>query len=220
MKRLLPPLWGIFLAASAGAVEIPLDDVSAIKFRNAEGSVTTFQGHPALQVLGPMTRAEDKLALVDAQLANGTIEVELAGGVREGAMAAARGFVGVAFHVQNGGEKFEAFYLRPTNGRADDQERRNHSSQYISFPDHPWHRLREETPGKYEAYVDLVPDTWTSVRITVDGDQARLYLHGNEQPTLIVNDLKLPESSGGVGLWVGPGTRAHFRNLRVTPGAG
>ena len=220
MTRLLLSLWGILLAASAGAVEIPLDDVSAIKFRNTEGSVTTFRGHPALQVLGPMTRAEDKLALVDAELANGTIEVELAGGVREGAMAAARGFVGVAFHVQNGGEKFEAFYLRPTNGRADDQERRNHSSQYTSFPDHPWHRLREETPGRYEAYVDLVPDTWTSVRITVDGDQARLYMHGNEQPTLIVNDLKLPEASGGVGLWVGPGTRAHFRKLRVTPGAG
>ena len=219
MKRLLLSLWGVLLAASAGSVEIPLDDVSAIKFRNAEGSVATFRGHPALQVLGPMTRAEDKLALVDAELGDGTIEVELAGGVQEGAMAAARGFVGVAFHVQNGGEKFEAFYLRPTNGRADDQNRRNHSSQYISFPDHPWHRLREETPGRYEAYVDLVPDTWTSVRIVVDGDRARLHVHGNEQPTLIVNDLKLPESSGGVGLWVGPGTRAHFRNLRVMPGA-
>ncbi len=219
MKRLLLSLSGVLLAASAGAAEIPLDDVSTLEFRNAEGTVTTFKGHPALQVHGPVTRAEDKLALVDAELADGTIEVELAGGVQEGAMAAARGFVGVAFHVQNGGEKFEAFYLRPTNGRAGDQERRNHSSQYISFPDHPWHKLRKATPGRYEAYVDLVPDTWTSVRITVDGDQARLYVHGNEQPTLIVNDLKLPESSGGVGLWVGPGTRAHFRNLRVIPGA-
>lgn len=209
-------LAALLVAASPLAAEIPLDDLEAIEFRNAEGSVTTFKGRPALQVIGPMTRAEDKLAVVDAELANGTIEVELAGGVQEGAMAAARGFVGVAFHVQDGGEKFEAFYLRPTNGRAEDQERRNHSSQYISFPDHPWHKLREETPSRYEAYVDLVPDEWTSVRITVNGDQARLYVHGNEQPTLIVNDLKLPESSGHVGLWVGPGTRAHFRNLRVS----
>ena len=209
-------LAALLVAASPLAAEIPLDDLEAVEFRNAEGSVTTFKGQPALQVIGPMTRAEDKLAVVDAELANGTIEVELAGGVQEGAMAAARGFVGVAFHVQDGGEKFEAFYLRPTNGRAEDQERRNHSSQYISFPDHPWHKLREETPSRYEAYVDLVPDEWTSVRITVNGDQARLYVHGNEQPTLIVNDLKLPESSGRVGLWVGPGTRAHFRNLRVS----
>lgn len=215
-RGLLPALAALLIAASSGVAEIALDDLSALEFRNVEGRVTTFEGHPALQVLGPMTRAEDKLVILGAQLGNGTIEVELAGGIQEGAAAAARGFVGVAFHVQAGGEKFEAFYLRPTNGRADDQQRRNHSSQYFSFPDHPWHRLRAETPGKYEAYVDLVPDSWTSVKITVDGDQARLYVHGNEQPTLIVNDLKLPETSGAVGLWVGPGTRAHFRDLRVT----
>ena len=217
MNRLPLPCIAFLLAASAGAAEIPLDDVDALDFHNTEGSVTTFKGHPALQVLGPMTRAEDKLVVVDAELADGTIEVELAGGVQESAMAAARGFVGVAFHVQAGAAKFEAFYVRPTNGRAEDQERRNHSSQYISFPDHPWHKLREETPSRYEAYVDLVPNEWTSVRITVDGDRARLYVHGNAQPTLIVNDLKLPETSGSVGLWVGPGTAAHFRNLRVTP---
>ena len=218
MRHLAVCFFVCLLVASAGAAEIiSLDDVDALEFHNTEGGVTTFKGHPALQVLGPMSRAEDKLVIVDAELADGTIEVELAGGVQQGAMAEARGFVGVAFHVQEGAEKFEAFYLRPTNGRAQDQERRNHSSQYISFPDHPWHKLREETPSRYEAYVDLVPDEWTSVRIVVEGDQARLYVHGNEQPTLIVNDLKLPETSGAVGLWVGPGTAAHFRNLRVTP---
>lgn len=217
MSPYLPRTLAALLAAAAGhAVEIPLDDPEALTLLNVEARATTFAGGAALEVLGPMTRDEDKLVLVDAELASGTIEVELAGGVQDGAPAAARGFVGIAFHVQGGGESFEAFYLRPTNARADDQNRRNHSSQYISFPDHPWHRLREETPGKYEAYVDLVPDAWTAVRITVDGDRARLYVHGSEQPTLLVNDLNLPQSSGGVALWVGPGTRAHFRNLRVT----
>jgi hypothetical protein len=46
--------------------------------------------------------------------------------------------------------------LRPTNGRADDQVRRNHSTQYISYPDFPWYRLREETPGMYESYSDSI----------------------------------------------------------------
>jgi hypothetical protein len=50
---------------------------------------------------------------------------------------------------------FECFYLRPTNGRADDQVRRNHSVQYISFRGFPWYRL--ESPEKYESYTDLVP---------------------------------------------------------------
>ena len=37
------------------------------------------------------------------------------------------------------------------------------------------------------------------------------------QPTLIVNDVKSGAgASGAVALWLGPGTVAHFRNLRVT----
>ena len=86
--------------------------------------------------------------------------------------------------------KYECFYLRPTNGRADDQVRRNHSTQYISYPDFPWQRLRKEFPEKYESYVDLVPGEWTKVKIEVRGDKARLYVHDAPQPVLVVNDLK------------------------------
>ena len=88
--------------------------------------------------------------------------------------------------------------------------------QYVSLPDWPWFRLRKEAPSKYEAYVDLVPDTWTTIKIEVRGDRARLYVHGQEQPTLIVNDLKSgAEKKGEVLLWIDQGTVAHFRNLTV-----
>jgi len=113
---------------------------------------------------------------------------------------------------------YDAFYLRPTNGRADDQERRNHSVQYVSHPAWTWDRLRRETPGRYEAYVDLVPDAWTPIRIEVRGNKARLYVHDSPQPTLIVNDVKTGATAkGGVALWLEPGTIAHFRNVVVTP---
>jgi hypothetical protein len=133
-----------------------------------------------------------------------------------GAAQAARGFVGIAFRVASDQSKFECFYLRPTNGRADDQVRRNHSAQYISFPEFPWQKLRKEFPEKYESYVDLVPGEWTKVRIEVKAGKARLFVHGASQPTLIVNDLKLGETNGAVALWIGPGTVAHFANVRVT----
>jgi hypothetical protein len=123
----------------------------------------------------------------------------------------------VAFRVQPDGQ-YEAFYLRPTNGRADDQVRRNHSTQYISNPGFPWHRLRAESPGVYESYVDLVPGEWTSVRIEFSGTTARLYVHGAAQPCLIVNDLKQRPAAGPVALWIGQGTEAFFRNLRVVTG--
>ena len=50
------------------------------------------------------------------------------------------------------------------------------------------------------------------------GDRARLYVHGQEQPTLIVNDLKSGvQRAGKVALWINYGTVAYFRNLTVTP---
>ena len=53
-------------------------------------------------------------------------------------------------------------------------------------------------------------------KIEVEGRKARLYVHGAEQPCLIVNDLKLDPRDGGVALWVGPGTEGYFSNLKIT----
>ena len=91
---------------------------------------------------------------------NGTIEVELAGKPAATAGPAARGFIGIAFRVQ--GNRYEYIYLRPTNGRADDQVRRNHSTQYGAHPDFGFAQMRKESPEKYESYVDLEPGVWTS----------------------------------------------------------
>jgi hypothetical protein len=158
---------------------------------------------------------EGTLAVVQGvTLQDGTIELEVAGAPGAKAAAAARGFIGIGFRVQ--GEKYEYVYLRPTNGRAEDQVRRNHSVQYASHPEFPWQRLRKEFPEKYESYVDLEPAVWTKVRIVVNGAKVRVYVHGAEQPCLIVNDLKLGESGGGVGLWIGPGTDGYFANLKIS----
>lgn len=163
---------------------------------------------------------DEQLAILEGvQFGNGRMEAEIAGAPAAGAGEGARGFVGVAFRVQGDLRTYDAFYLRPTNGRADDQVRRNHSAQYISHPDWPWFRLRKETPEKYEAYVDLEPATWTKIRIEARGTQARLFVHDQPQPTLIVNDLKTcATATGGVALWIDVGTEAHFRNLTITRG--
>src|SRR5262249_40711998 len=102
----------------------------------------------------------------DASFRDGVIEVELAGQPAAGAASAARGFIGIAFRVQGDG-RYEYIYLRPTNGRADDQVRRNHSTQYSSYPDFDFARSRQEAPEKYESYVDLQPGVWTKYKIEV-----------------------------------------------------
>jgi len=160
----------------------------------------------------------EQLAVIDGtDFTNGVIEAEIAGVPAPDAPAGARGFVGIAFRVKSDLRTYDAFYLRPTNGRADDQLRRNHAAQYVSHPDWPWFRLREETPGKYESYVDLEPGKWTRIRIEVQGEQARLFVHGQPQPTLVVNDLKSGAGGkGAIALWIDSGTIAHFRALRVS----
>jgi hypothetical protein len=177
----------------------------------------TYRGRPAVRVVEREVNSGGLAVIPGVEFHNGTIEAQIAGQVAAGAAEGSRGFVGIAFRVHRDPQRHEAFYLRPTNGRADDQLRRNHSTQYVSSPDFPWQRLRKETPGVYESYVDLEPGAWTPIRIVVDGLKAQLHVHGSAQPALIVNDLKLGDSSGGLALWVGQGTDAYFSSLTVTP---
>lgn len=185
---------------------------------NVKAAEDDYLGKKSLKVTDIGADSEAKFVKIDTcDFRNGVIELELAGKPAESSSEQARGFVGVAFRIAKDNARFECFYLRPTNGRANDQVRRNHSAQYISFPDFPWFKLRKEFPEKYESYVDLVSGEWTKVRIEVKDDQAKLFVHGNPQPTLVVNDLKLgADQHGAIGLWIGPGTEAHFSNLRIT----
>jgi hypothetical protein len=77
--------------------------------------------------------------------------------------------------------------------------------------------MRQESPEKYESYVDLEPGVWTKVKLSIEGTKARLFVHGASQPCLVVNDLKLGDTEGAVALWVGPGTDGYFSNLKVEP---
>lgn len=155
--------------------------------------------------------------LKGSHLKDGSIEVHVLSKLRPDAPAHARGFIGVAFRINTDNSKFECIYMRPTNGRADDQVRRNHAIQYFSYPDYKYSRLRQESPEKYESYADMGLNEWISMKIVVSGTQARLFLNDNKEPSLIVNDLKLgADQSGGIGLFVDIGTEGYFTDLKVT----
>ena len=218
--------------AAAQARSLPLESAEGLRLHNVKATPATLDGKRGVRVeiseegtrqLGqPLPAGQprlEQLAVIDGtDFSDGVIEAEIAGAPGAGAGEGARGFVGIAFRVQPDLKTYDAFYLRPTNGRAEDQVRRNHSAQYISHPQWPWPRLRQETPERYESYVDLVPNAWTPIRIEVRGDRARLFVHGQPQPTLIVNDVKTGAAArGAIALWIDAGTVAHFRNLRVTP---
>jgi len=199
------------------AVPVAAQSVDQLEGKNVAIAQTNFKGRSAIQVIAaPDAENAASYAIVKgSSFRDGTIEVDLAGQPAAGAGTGARGFIGIAFRLQANGA-YEYIYLRPTNGRADDQVRRNHSTQYSSHPDFDFARSRKEAPEKYESYVDLEPGVWTKYKIEIEGRTARLYVHGAMQPCLIVDDMKLEPRGGAVALWVGPGTEGYFSNLNIT----
>ena len=205
----------------AQVVEYSLDSTEGLRLINVKAEVVELDGLEGLRV----TRADDytdggTLVLIEgSDFENGVIGLELAGEPAPWADPNMRGFIGIAFRVDpTDPNRYECFYLRPTNARADNQLQRKHSTQCVSHPEYPWYRLREESPGMYESYVDLAAGEWTSIRVEVKGTTAALYVGEAEQPVLIVKDLKHGESVGQIGLWLHESTLAHFRNLRFATG--
>jgi hypothetical protein len=203
-------LWVLAIAPLVSAQTLDQLTPHQVKLESVD-----YLGKRAIRIVedGQAPNGEAYAIVKGAVFHNGDIEVELAGRPAAGAFGAARGFIGIGFRLQGG--QFEYIYLRPTNGRADDQVRRNHSTQYSSHPKFGFAESRQQSPEKYESYVDLEVGVWTRYRITVEGSKARLYVHGAAQPCLIVNDLKLGDSSGGVALWIGPGTEGYFTGLKI-----
>ena len=193
--------------------------VDRLELHNVTAEAVPYKGIRSVMIKDSAQPTQDanSFALVRGlSLEDGTIEVMVSGDTAPDAPPQLRGFVGLEFRVSSDGSHFECLYLRPKNGRSEDQLQRNHSAQYISMPGFPWEKLRTESPEKYESYVDLIPGEWIRMKVEVKGSRARLYVNGAEQPTLIMNDLKQAPAAGGVALWIGPGTIAHFANLKIS----
>ena len=220
-------LFVLISVAGAYGQTFPLSSVQGLQPHGVVVEQATYQGRNAVRVL-PAIAADAELSapkngegggiviVPGTEFHDGVIELDVAGKPRSGATADARGFVGIAFRVTGDPAKYECFYVRPTNGRSDDQLRRNHATQYISMPEYEWSRLRRETPGQYESYVDLAPGEWTRIKVEVNGAKARLYVHDAPQPVLVVNDLKHGDTKGTVALWIGLQTEGYFANLRLS----
>lgn len=147
---------------------------------------------------------------------NGTIELKVLSRLLKDAPDYVRGFIGIAFRINDSNTKYECIYIRPVNARVDDQLRRNHTIQYYSYPDYKFDRLRKESPGQYESYADMTLNEWIKLKIVVKDTKAQLFINDNKYPALIVTDLKHgANSSGAIGLWVDIGTEGFFADLKI-----
>jgi hypothetical protein len=221
MKKIMLSVLGLAMFGTstmyAQAVNLTISDLQAVGVSVASQRVAEIEAirvvkDPAVKEFDEPTFAK----LKGIRFRNGTIEVKVLSKLLKNAPDLARGFIGIAFRINEDNSKFECIYLRPQNSRVENQLRRNRSTQYFSFPDFKFERLRKEAPGEYESYVDIDLNEWIDVKIVVKGAQAKLFIHGHKQPYLVVNDLKHgPEASGAVGLFVDVGTEGYFSDLRI-----
>ncbi|MGS2739300.1 family 16 glycoside hydrolase [Sinomicrobium sp. M5D2P17] len=196
---------------------------------NVKASVTELHGKEALRIerdLEALPFDKDNLfntvdeptfvKIKDLNFVNGTIEIKVLSRLLKDAPEFARGFIGIAFRINEDNSSYESIYLRPTNGRADDQLRRNHTIQYYAYPDYKFNVLRENSKGEFETYADIGLDEWITMRVEVEGKKATLYLNDKEYPSFVVSEMKGNSTSGSIGLWVEIGTEGFFKDLKIT----
>ena len=221
MKRIIFSIISCYLFGAINLysqnVKLNRNNLAAI---NVSVSIDKLKGKEVLRIIkDSAVKAADEPTFAKIEgvnFKNGTIEINVLSKLLPNAPDFSRGFIGVAFRIDDSNSKFECFYIRPANGRDSMQIRRNHAIQYISYPDYKFDRLRKEAPCEYESYADMGLNEWIKLRIVVKDKQAKFFINDNKQPSLIVNDLKHgASSSGAIGLWVDVGTEGFFSDLKV-----
>lgn len=156
--------------------------------------------------------------LNDCHFHNGIIEVKMLSRLLPDAPDFARGFIGIAYRISEDNQKFESFYVRPTNGKSClDEARKAHGCQYFAYPQYTFAYFRENQITKYEAPVEIDLDEWISLKAIIQDETATFYINDMNQPILTVKDMKHgAELTGSVGFFVDIGTEAFFKDLQIT----
>ena len=161
-------------------------------------------------------QAEKELVYVrDFVFRDGTIECDLRGGA----------YLGLAFRVREGNEA-EIFYFRPRPVTGWE-----HTIQYLARGKKNWDSwewVRENHPGRYETGVVPIPgnkpgrdwwsdpdafsEEWFHVRVVVSGTKAEVFVDEDQEPSLVVKDLKHGEQPGSVGIYA---WRGEFKGFKV-----
>ena len=196
---------------------IAAQTIDRLTGKNVSIAQTTFKGRSAIQLIAApdAVNATSYAVVKDTSFLNGTIEVDVAGQPAAGA-----GGGRARLHrdrVPRPGRRTLRVHLPAAHQRPGRRPGTAESLDPVQLASR--FRLRQIAAGgsrKVRVVCRPRARRVDQYKIEVDGRKARLYVHGAEQPGLIVNDLKLEPRAGGVALWVGPGTEGYFSNLKIT----
>lgn len=187
---------GAAFSVGAGAAEAESFPADSPRWQlGPKAKITDYLGRRCLAV------EEDVATLKDFEMADGVIDVDMAG-------TGARGFYNIFFRTQANGNG-ESVYLRAHKSGLDDAQQYSPMFQGVGA----WQIYNG--PG-FTAAVHIPRDTWFHVRLVITGAQAKLYVTDMTTPSLVMNDMKSGMRTGGVGF-----TGVHISNveIRQTPPA-
>lgn len=201
------------------------------ELHNVTGEIIRFQGKEVLKIerdLNALPFDSNNIeATVDephyAKLVDfddfehGTIEIKMYSQLQHPPpYAGIAGFIGIYFRIKEDDSAFEGIYLRPKVGRVNNQQYRNHTVQYFSYPHAKFDTLRKTNPGKYEGSAPVALNEWITMRIEVNGETAEMFINNMKYSTFIVDKMLGKNKKGGIGLYVDIGTIGYFRDLKIT----
>jgi hypothetical protein len=192
---------------------VPTEVSGRMALRVELTDAVTLYGKPGVDYVDMPT-----FLIIPASFENGTIVVDILSRLNGKGPADARAFAGIAYRITDGGDCFEAVYLRPLNGWKTNppSPRDQRAVQYFAYPDWKFDRLREEFPdGRYEAGADIGPDEWITLKIDIEGTRLTVAVNGTE--VLRLTETKAAPVAGNIGLFVDVGSESFFSNLTVTP---
>ncbi len=186
--------------------------------------LTDLEGEECVRVI----KHEDKLNLYDENtyarirgtenFHNGTIEVKVYSRLLPDAPDLARGFIGLAFRINEDDSEFESWYIRPTNGprMTDNPVRLSHGSQYFSYPTYTFEYFRNHGITKYDSRADIALNEWITIKAVIEDAKGTFYVNDMETPVLTVEEMiHGKDARGAVGLFVDIGTDAYFKDLKI-----
>ena len=140
--------------------------------------------------------------LKDVEFEDGIIEVDIAVDDTK-----TRSYPGIIFRMQSE-ENYERLYIRPHRAPL-----YSDALQYTPV----FNGIAGWQLYNGEGFTALctIPDSeWVHVEVEVSGTQARVYVGDNQEPALVIRDLKHGVSKGTVGLFGDRGGVAWFSNFK------
>lgn len=174
--------------------QVPFDD-NRWAIEAAESEKVPYLGKSALRLRGGAA------ILPDVSIQNAIVEFDLA-------VSGARGFAGLVFRNQGGGN-YENFYIRPHQSGNPDANQYQPVFNSVAA----WQLYHGE---KYSVPVAYPKNEWMHIKVHYAGTVAKVFID-SEAPVLVIDNLKRSPEAGSIGVSVADFAEAHFADFRYMP---